>query len=979
MEKGRPTGRLTRQNRPVEMFLGGHDFDGAIINEAVRWGNQMEAAGRTVAPVTVDGTDLARSMIRSGNALAAPAYLRSDPQRRSEYMQDERLARLNRLGIHNTYFQNPADFRHDPQPVIPRETVARFFDTPTPFAGLRPEDEQEYMRLLNDFSVPPEKVADWVKEHGFTVDPETLRKGRAAAEKTGQAIGFDYVKPPQALTDLGDGATGAAIRGFGNGVLPQLLDEVGAVPDSLGLTPDRENVFNSDRRWADVWFNNQQQNSSILGFDNYAHPYATIGGELAGGLVAPFGAKATSALDLAKVGAIYGGVAGFGAGEGSVKERIPGAMIGAGLGTVGGVALGKAMQAAEPYAAKLMRYMAGKRLADTPPAGGDPRSIDRISIFGPNAPMRAEPEAPINTRYPGPVPASPASADGIANLALQRLRDRDWIDIAEPQANRAMAMEGAGMDAISTPARMRDVIDVRTGRPQSGRQPLDLTADIPPEAVTHVERAQAAWPDTLRRLTNGETEVVENAAFNRELGFMDMRMGRAGDPERDYANGYGLAHIIAKHGHEGVVDDLPTRIAGMRIVDRPPHKDRVILEGQGGRAAVATTWHGDQQKWVLTAFDPNWRPPLGETATRSPIDNRPGSVRRGGMPNIGDDALSGNRAMSLDQPLSNAQRLAIAQRIMPDDMLPIPSNVIADIEEAAARETGRMVPAKPVNERGELQRQTVRTWNGADIPKRGPIDMVGWLRLNGGLADQGGELSHMGLTNAARRGMDFVGQEQRFGPLVNEAGMTLDDAAQRAWEAGYFPDHAERPSINEFLDSLRDTYEGHNRAFLPDDLPQVDRYYGAQADRLDLERQMQDGPVWQDRSSPAGEPQPLPPVSAYEEWPAGGPDFAGNINLSRLDSPQDITRALAQTERRVGFDAATRGRVTQAETERLASDLGMTADDLLSRRKGHGHFAGRHEPTAAGRQGHTAGCIDHGQSGVENMALRGFIAEPSLG
>lgn len=35
-----------------------------------------------------------------------------------------------------------------------------------------------------------------------------------------------------------------------------------------------------------------------------------------------------------------------------------------------------------------------------------------------------------------------------------------------------------------------------------------------------------------------------------------------------------------------------------------------------------------------------------------------------------------------------------------------------------------------------------------------------------------------------------------------------------------------------------------------------------------------------------------------------------------------------------GFDAATRGRITHEETERLAAELGMTADKLLARRKG---------------------------------------------
>src|SRR3546814_9331284 len=62
---------------------------------------------------------------------------------------------------------------------------------------------------------------------------------------------------------------------------------------------------------------------------------------------------------------------------------------------------------------------------------------------------------------------------------------------------------------------------------------------------------------------------------------------------------------------------------------------------------------------------------------------------------------------------------------------------------------------------------------------------------------------------------------------------------------------------------------------------------------------------------------------------------AGNIDLSRLQSPQDIKRALTVTESRAGgFHAETRGRISHEETRALAGDLGMTADDLLRRRQG---------------------------------------------
>lgn len=661
--------------------------------------------GRPVAPVTVDGMDVGQRLARYGNALAAPKYLGSDPERRFDYMQAERLARQNRLGMHSTMYQPPAEYRKSPASAPSRGETARFWDTPTPFAGMRPEVEKRYIAMLNDRSVTPAEVAAYAKANGgFIVDPAEVSRARKAAGD--QPIGMYYTEPPRVLTDLDDGRTGATVRGVGSGVLAGGFDEAGAVADTFGLTPGRENIWNSDRRLADIWQNNQRQNAAILGHDEYAHPGYRLGGQLAGGLLVPFGAKARTVPQLFRVGAAYGGAEGFLGTEGDIGQRAIGGAIGVPVGGALGAVGGKALEVAAPYLGRAYRRVTGR----------NPPSLDDVTN--------------------GEVPPPP-----------------EGFTLDTPPV-RTQAMETAPSPSVSAPVRQ---------------------------------------PDYLF----------------------------AGRPQR------------------------------------------------------------------------------------------------------------------LDQPMTETQLRAAAENVDPRDVLPIPSNVVGDVDEAATRDAGRIVEARAPNERGELTRRTVRAWNGAEVPKAGPIDMVGWLRLQGGLADQGGELSHMGLTNTARK-MDFAGQEQRFGPLVSPEGMNLDDAAMRAWEAGYFPDHAERPTVNAFLDALRDTYEGRSRRFLPEDLGEIERFNAARGERYDLEqRRFETGePIYRDRSAPADEGQPFPPVRAYEEWPAGGPDFAGNIRLSKLESPQDIKRALDATNRRVGFDAATRGRVTQAETERLASELGMTPETLLSRRQG---------------------------------------------
>lgn len=693
--------------------------------------------GRPVAPVTSPaGEDYGVAMLKQGQALAAPSFMAGDPERRFQYMQDERIARQNRLGVHGVYAQTPADFRHNPMPTPDRETIARFWDTPTPWAGLRKEDETKLLDLIYS-DAPMDQVADYAKQAGGVLEAKSAEAARAYFKKTGQRPGLEYGQRPKLLTDTGEGRVGAAARGFANGVLPNWLEETGAVADMLGGTAGRENIWNSDRRLADIWANNEAQNEAITGFDRQAYPYTTGASEIAGGLVLPLG-KVNSAADLAKFGAGYGLLAGAGQ-EGSIPQRLTSGVVGAGEGLATTVLGGKLLEKALP----------------------------RLLKFGPAA--KAESDLATGVARAG---------EGAPDIAP-----------AQPVAGDAMA-----------------------AHPQ----------DVPPP------------PD-----------------------------------------GFKL--------------DQPTQ---------------------------------------AMAGDPG--------ASVSQEARRP-------------DYLFAQRPSRMAAPLSDAQLRAAD--IQPGDVVPRPSNEVQSLSEAQAIEKGRYGPATAPNERGELTRGTVRAWNGAEVPKVGPTDLIGWLRLRGGLADQGGDLSHMGLTNAARKGMDFVGQEARFGPLVNDTnGMNLDDAALRAWEAGFFPDHAERPTTREFLDAVRDTYEGRNRRFLPEDMAEIDRFHATQAERHALEAQRFEtgGDIWRDRSTSAEGGQPFPPVEAYEEWGGSAPTRAGNINLENLNTPQDIIRALSQVHDRVGgFDAATRGRITQAETERLASDLGMTPESLLARRKGQAFNA---EEALAARQ-----------------------------
>lgn len=720
--------------------------------------------GRPVVSLERGGQDAGISLLNQGMGLATPQYLKGDPLL-TDYMEAERLARLNRRGAFAGDFQNPADFRKGkPDPWAKPEwqdaptpgSVAVFNDEATPFQGLRPEVAAGYQKIWTDPASTADDLLGYAKANGFIIDPDATRKSYAERAKRGADPTVRYVDPPNLLTDPGDGVVGAVARGLADPI--NMLDEMGGVVDSLGLTPGRENIWSSDRRFADVLWNNIDQNRSILGYDDANHPYARFGGQLASGLVLPGAsvegvglaaarevlrnggtrfaaeqaAKQAVRRTSAVAGSVEGGLAGFGQGEGGIVERLPGAGIGAIAG--GGLGYGTAALAQEvgPYARQAIEQMRGRRFAEA--AAG---------TAGEQAP-------------------------------------------------------GIGVD----------------------------------EALNNM-------PQPAARVAEMAAEAIPASPF----------------------------------------------VTSQRVVDR---------------------------------IDVN------------------------------------NRPRPLLDPATNMERMTQAEQVYPGDVLPLPSNVVESQDEAARISAGLYPPVQAPNEAATLGSRSLPRGDdpSREVAKRGPADLLTFLRTQGGVMDQRGELRSMNITNAGRD-LDFARGEQRFGKLVDdENGLPLDQAADMAWRAGYFPDSPERPTVADFLDAIDNTNRGLNRSFRVDDLAEVDAFNAARDQRLAVERAREQGaPLVEDRGQPitmADLEANQAPVTAYEEWGDQAPDFAGNIRLANLDSPQSIKRALVQAERMTGgFDAARRGRISQAETQSLANELGMTPDQLLSRRKGQAFNA---EEALAARQ-----------------------------
>jgi endonuclease YncB( thermonuclease family) len=875
--------------------------------------------GRPVGTLAVDGQDAGSALLHDGLAVTMPRYLRGDEARLGNYMQEERLARLNRRGAFAGSFQTPEDYRHQgPKPGEYGNAQAIFFDDPTPYQGLPPEQEKGLMAIWQDFSKGPADYVAYAKSNGIEVDPDAAATQFAKRDRDQRAggNGIPAVARPRVLTDPGDGRLGATLRGFADPI--NVLDEAGALVDTLLPGSERENVWSSGRRFGDIYANNVEQNRSILDHDDKEHPWSRFSGQLASGVLLPgasvegvgfnaaraalregasryaAGQAARSAVisRLAGAGAIEGGIAGAGQGEGW-GDRVRGAAIGAPVGGALGVGAGVlapriAQAVGRPYSRLTGR--AGERAADDLASG----AVDAGKAIGNND----------------------AQAGRQIDLTREHLNGRA----------RAAIRSRRGLD------------------PEQGAY-----------GPIFYKRSEK-WPRALADMKAAGSGEVPAAINHPDLGNLDVAWGDGS---------FGVSRLAADDPE--AAKTLPSIVAKMRVMATPDatHDGSYVLSDGVRRAIVAPEVEANTQRLIVRDVRP-------ERSATDALESPPARMdAETEVPSIyGPDFTDGAgrnarpRDVLADAPPS--ERVAAAERMASGDILPLPANTVDGVEEAARIERGRYDPVRAPDETGKLTSRAIsHAQTGTPINVRGPLDLSSWLRMEGGIKPAS-ELDHLGITNAPRKGMDLTSGD-RLGPLVSQDGMSHDDAAYRAWEAGFFPDRSEPPSINEFIDALDGTHSGRARVFRPDDLPEVDAFDAARRQRWDVEKAQTEGtPLTSDRGQPIG-PDDLdanaPPVHAYEEWGENAPNLAGNIRLDKLDSPQAIKRALTQTEKVAGgFDAARRGRITQAETQSLANELGMTPDDLLKRRKGQAFNA---EEALAARQ-----ILARSATDLVNMAKR---------
>ncbi len=206
----------------------------------------------------------------------------------------------------------------------------------------------------------------------------------------------------------------------------------------------------------------------------------------------------------------------------------------------------------------------------------------------------------------------------------------------------------------------------------------------------------------------------------------------------------------------------------------------------------------------------------------------------------------------------------------------------------------------------------------ADAYRKTPRDIVSWIRSKGGLQDYRGELKSLGASNAARN-IEFARDENFLGPLLSENGMTLDDAARAAWDAGYFPNAYDRPTVQEFLDALDGSINGNARVFHPNDAEALDKLRSARATNGAIENAPANAPLAEMRGELAGS---LNDLNARAPIPDIGPEVERRY----------LPKALHYVKR--GLDS-----VVEAQRDQFGR-LNLSDDIIRSTNNVRGQFVG---------------------------------------
>lgn len=306
--------------------------------------------------------------------------------------------------------------------------------------------------------------------------------------------------------------------------------------------------------------------------------------------------------------------------------------------------------------------------------------------------------------------------------------------------------------------------DPATGMPIPGFHDTDLS---PEEATARYGiKGRLQWTAPVPQAVAEEQSRRQHEAIARE----DVIARREGGLLTGGVVRFGAGLV---GGLPGLADPLNIAASFLPFV---PEARAALWAARGGLAGEALTGvvQGAAGQALLTPLQYGLSKAEGEDygAVDAILNIALGGVFGGGLHT--GAALLGGRSIGRGRDLA-----LTLDREQPETREALLRGALADIAED-----------RPVTAPGDIARApeqaTTRVTPHETVPQE-PLRLASYLAREGGVQESGGELR-------------FIGARDRPG-LINRNGISLDEAALKAWEAGFLPG-AERPDINALIDAL---------------------------------------------------------------------------------------------------------------------------------------------------------------------------------
>ena len=126
--------------------------------------------------------------------------------------------------------------------------------------------------------------------------------------------------------------------------------------------------------------------------------------------------------------------------------------------------------------------------------------------------------------------------------------------------------------------------------------------------------------EAIEFLAKRKEGEIPDALYRKDIGYVSLVWGTTGTKEKQYRDGYGLAHIYREHEAElrqigASVSDVvaTTFFLGTIAHYRSQKPSRIYMQGDKFALVISTKWFDKNRKVVLTSFD------LRPIAKKNPI------------------------------------------------------------------------------------------------------------------------------------------------------------------------------------------------------------------------------------------------------------------------------------------------------------------------------------------------------------------------